>query len=148
MFSLSKLEFVVNDLGIPFYARELYYTAPDWAKEQMRACIPELENYDEETRKSLAGHFWVFRKEMEPHIFENAHDEIINCYKKGKEVFSVRIGVSRTRSFVKTQSLRGVSKTFNGGNIFHPDRDYDIISAAGLSSTSSVITLLRLLDKD
>ena len=119
MFSISKLEFVVNDLGIPFYARELYYTAPDWAKDLMRICIPELENCDEEMRKRFVGHFWVFRKEMEPHIFESAHDEIINCYKSRKEVFSVRIGVSRTRSFVKTQSsLRGVSRPFNGDTTF------------------------------
>lgn len=102
MFSIPKLEFVVNDLGIPFYARALYYAAPDWAKDQMKICIPELEGC-EEIRKRLAGHFWVFRKDMEPHIFENAHDEIINCYKNGKEVFSVRIGVSHTRSFVNSR---------------------------------------------
>ena len=123
---LKKLEFVSNKEGMPFYALELFNAAPNWAKSQMKICIPDLERC-EDLRKRFAGHFWVFRRDRGPRISADPHDEIIQCFKAKKEVF----GVSRMKSFARSQPLRGVSMTFNGGTIFHhPDCDYKLDSPA------------------
>ena len=127
---LKKLVFVLNKEGMPFYALELFNAAPDWAKSQMKIYIPDLERR-EVSRKRFAGHFWIFRRDMDPRISEDPHDEIIECFKAKIEVFTVRIGVSRMKSFVRSQPLRGVSMTFNGGTIFHhPGCDYKLDSPA------------------
>jgi len=120
---LKKMVFELNKEGIPFYALEKYNNATEWAKNQMKICIPELESCGE-MRKKLAGQFLVFREGISPHIFENPHDVIIESVNAKKEVVSVQIGVSDMGSFVETQPLRGVSMTFIGGTIFHPYCDY------------------------
>lgn len=94
--TFTKLEFVLNKVGMPFYALELFNAAPDWAKEQMAQCIPELERVEEMQRR-FEGHFWVFRKNIEPHIFVDPHDVIIDSFNANEEVFTVRIGVSRMK---------------------------------------------------
>ena len=127
---LKKLEFVSNKEGMPFYALELFNAAPNWAKSQMKICIPDLERC-EDLRKIHGGPFWVFRRDMGPCISADSHDEIIPCFKAKKEVFTVRIGVSRMKSVARSQPLRGVSMTFNGGTIFHhPGCDYKLDSPA------------------
>ena len=126
---LKKLEFVLNKEGMPFYALEMFNAAPNWAKSQMKICIPDLERC-EDLRKIFAGHFWIFRRDMDPRISADPHDEIIECFKAKIEVFTVRIGVSRMKSFARSQPLRGVSMTINGGTIFHPDCDYKLDSPA------------------
>ena len=99
VFALKKLEFALNKESMPFYALELFNAAPDWAKDQMKTCIPDLER-DEDLRKRFAGHFWVFRKDMDPHILEDPHDVIIECFHANEEGFTVRIEVCRMRSFL------------------------------------------------
>ena len=115
---------------MPYYALELYNSAPDWVKDQMIRYVPKLEFIDEEKRKRFEGQFWVFRKDIQPYIFEDAYDIIIESVKANVEVFTVRIGVSKMRSYMNSQRLRGVSMAFNGGTIFHPNRDYDLDAPA------------------
>ena len=88
---LKKLEFVRNYERMPYYALELFNSAPDWVKDQMKRYIPRLELIDEETRKRFEGQFWVFRKDIPPYIFEDAYDVIIESVKANVEVFTVRI---------------------------------------------------------
>jgi hypothetical protein len=76
---------------MPYYALELFNSAPDWVKDQMKRYIPRLELIDEETRKRFEGQFWVFRKDIPPYIFEDAYDVIIESVKANVEVFTVRI---------------------------------------------------------
>jgi len=131
---------------MPDYAIEKYDNAPDWAKDQMKICIPELESCGE-MRKKLAGQFLVFREGISPHIFENPHDVIIESVNANKEVVSVQIGVSDMGSFVKTQPLRGVSMSFIGGTILHPYCDYRLDCQAlhvNLSSFFLVRPLIML----
>ena len=134
-YSLSKLEFVLNKERIPYYALVLFNSAPDWAKNQMKRYIPSLELCDEETRKRFQGQFWVFRKDIEPYIFDDAYNVIIESVKANVEVFTVRIGVSKMRRFMN-------SMTFNGGTIFHPDRNYDLDAPALHVSMSLFMVVL------
>lgn len=115
---LKKLEFVLNYGGMPYYALELFNSAPDWVKDQMIRYVPELELIDEEKRKRFEGQFWVFRKDIQPYIFEDAYDIIIESVKANVEVFTVRIGVSKMRSYMNLQLLGGVSMAFNGRHHF------------------------------
>ena len=110
---LKRMEFVLNEFAMPFYAVEKYYYSPPWAQQQMKLCIPELEK-DEDLRKQFAGFCWVFREEHEPDIFPDPHDLLIACFNAGIEVITVRIGVPQRRSFVETRSMSGISMTFTG----------------------------------
>lgn len=135
---LKRLEFALNEFAMPFYAVEKYYSSPQWAQEQMKLCIPELEK-DEDLRNQYAGFCWMFREGHEPEIVVNPHDELIACSKAGIEVIPVRIGVPQRRSFVETRSMSGVSMTITGGRRFTPDSDFQLDAPALHVSTACVV---------
>lgn len=140
---LKRLEFALNEFAMPFYAVEKYYSSPQWAQEQMKLCIPELEK-DEDLRNQYAGFYWMFREGHEPEIVVNPHDELIACFNAGIEVIPVRIGGPQRRSFVETRSMSGVSMTFTGGGRFTPDSDFQLDAPALHVSTACVVIVTAL----